>query len=64
MDLFILYSICAMTAAVAAVIYSPSFSVAKEALDDGTAGNSLPIRASNFRADIGRPGSDGYIQHD
>ncbi len=64
MDLFILYSICAMTAAVAAVIYSPSFSVAKEALDDGTIGSDIQIRASNFRADIGRPGPDGYIQHD
>jgi hypothetical protein len=48
MDLFILFAVCAATAAAASVIYSPSFQIAGDGLTDGTDRESLPVRPTNF----------------
>jgi len=64
MEVWMLCCISGMVAAVIVAMYSQSVIAGQEGLQDGTVGSDIPIRSSNFRADIGRPGSDGYIQHD
>jgi hypothetical protein len=48
MDLFIIFAACVMTAAVASVLFSPSFRVAGDGLQDGSSGKSVPVRTTDF----------------
>ncbi len=48
MDLFIIFAACVMTAAVASVLFSPSFRVAGDGLADGTDREPVPVRTTDF----------------